>query len=135
MFTGCVCFGCSPVPDVCSFGVGAVLSTLFYYGLFVLYEARQGRPPPEPWTTWAVMRKPGAQAGACWVLGNFFNTAAVVAGGNAIILPISQCACLITSGVWGLVYYREMSGKNAALWVGAALWTLSFMVAIGNEKG
>ena len=42
----------------------------------------------------------------CWCLGNFFNTAAVLEGGNAIAMPQTLACQLITSGAWGIVYYR-----------------------------
>lgn len=118
-----------------SFGIGAFLSTSFYYMLFAIYYSSNGLPIPNPARTWNVMKGPGTLAGLCWCLGNFFNTAAVVSGGNAIIMPISMCTTLITSGAWGIVYYGEVSGKNATAWVCAAVWTLAFMVALGFEKG
>lgn len=118
-----------------SFGIGALVSNTFYYTLVAGYYISKGQPVPTPGRTWQVMKRPGTLAGLCWCLGNFFNTAAVVAGGNAIVLPISLSTSLITGGLWGLLYYKEVKGKNAMLWVVAAAWTLTFMVLISFEKG
>ena len=50
-------------------------------------------------------------------------------------MPMLIVMQLITSGVWGIVYYREMSHFNAALWVLAAAWTTAFMILLSSEKG
>ena len=34
-----------------------------------------------------------------------------------------QATQLVTSGLWGLLYYREIRGRALWIWVGFALWT------------
>ena len=82
-----------------------------------------------------VMRGPGSIAGLCWCVANYFNTIAVQKGGNAIIMAQIQSIQLITSGLWGIFYYKELKGWHAVLWGAFALWTLISMILLGGEKG
>ena len=81
-----------------------------------------------------VMKKPGAIAGLFWVLGNVFCTLAAVTGGNAIANAQMVAAMLITSGLWGILYYAEIRKGNAIVWGFFACLTLVFMVMLGLEK-
>uniref|UniRef100_A0A7S4AZ76 Transmembrane protein 144 n=1 Tax=Chrysotila carterae TaxID=13221 RepID=A0A7S4AZ76_CHRCT len=76
----------------------------------------------------------GFAAGSCWCIGNLFNTLAVVAGGNAVVVPISHAASLVTSGAWGLFYYKEIHGQAAIGWGAAAAWTVVMVVLLALEK-
>jgi glucose uptake protein GlcU len=115
-----------------SFGFGAILVTsMFVIGLAV-HEKQHGRSLPS--FHFPVMKVPGFTAGACWCLGNFFNTAAVMRGGNSIVMAQQLSMTLITSGLWGIFYYKEMPWQNACAWGMCALWTLVFMVLLGLEK-
>lgn len=82
-----------------------------------------------------MLRLPGSVAGWLWVLGNLFQIAVVVRGGNAVMLPANQAIQLVTSGAFGLLYYREVpDSRRAALWTFAALWTLAAIILLSNEK-
>ena len=56
-------------------------------------------------------------------------------GGNAIALPQINAFSLITSGLFGLFYYREIRGWPAVAWVAAAVFTATMSVLLGCEKG
>ena len=49
--------------------------------------------------------------------------------------PISVAVSLVTSGFWGLAWYREVTGAAAiALWCAAAAWTMVAVILLGMEK-
>ena len=48
----------------------------------------------------------GSIAGLCWSIANFFGTLAVTRGGQAITMAQMQSVQLITSGAWGILWYR-----------------------------
>ena len=129
-----------------SFGIGAMLVTLFCICLLAcfrfvcrLYYRNDKKNiyhglPLIPPLHFQVMKKPGAIAGLFWVLGNVFCTLAVVTGGNAIANAQMVAAMLITSGLWGILYYAEIRKGNAIVWGFFACLTLVFMVMLGLEK-
>ena len=55
-------------------------------------------------------------------------------GGNAIANAQMVAAMLITSGLWGILYYAEIRKGNAIVWGFFACLTLIFMVMLGLEK-
>ena len=63
------------------------------------------------------------------------GTAATVRGGSAIVMAQMQATQLVTSGLWGLLYYREIRGRAMLVWVAFALWTITAVVLLGMEKG
>ena len=129
-----------------SFGIGALLVTLFCIFLlgcwrFIcrlyysndrtnVYHAIPLIPPLQ----FKIMKKPGIIAGIFWVLGNVFCTLAVVTGGNAIANAQMVAAMLITSGLWGILYYSEIRKGNAIVWGFFACLTMIFMILLGLEK-
>eukprot|EP00927_Polykrikos_kofoidii_P017720 TRINITY_DN18099_c0_g1_i1.p1 TRINITY_DN18099_c0_g1~~TRINITY_DN18099_c0_g1_i1.p1 ORF type:complete len:370 (+),score=48.08 TRINITY_DN18099_c0_g1_i1:63-1172(+) len=116
-----------------SFGIGAALSTSLYLGLFVSKEKCQGNELPK--SHFQLLRILGSIAGWCWVGGNTFMTAAVNRGGNSVMGPANQAAQLITSGAWGLIYYREVRGaKQIIAWLLSAVWTVAFVILLSREK-
>jgi len=116
-----------------SFGLGAGLLTLVLCVLFSAVERRQKRSFPD--MHFRLMLFPGNIAGFCWVLGNFFQLAAVVQGGNSVMVPANQTVQLITAGLWGLLYFREVTSPlRIASWSFAALWTLIFIVLLSKER-
>jgi hypothetical protein len=122
-----------------SFGIGALLAA--GVALLVLVARNGccrggggGSLSLVPDFHWKVMRGPGLLAGSLWVLGNFFSTAAVVAGGNAVVMAQVVGFQMVTSGAWGIFYYRETRGWNAVAWGAAAFLTLVCMVLLGFEK-
>ena len=54
---------------------------------------------------------PASLAGVCYALSVIVTTLAVEKGGNALVPAQRNAVSLITSGAWGLVYYREVAGK------------------------
>ena len=78
---------------------------------------------------------PASLAGVCYALSVIVTTLAVEKGGNALVPAQRNAVSLITSGAWGLVYYREVAGKAAVAWVGAAALTMASVVLLGLEKG
>ena len=46
-----------------------------------------------------------------------------------------QATQLVTSGLWGLLYYREIRGRAMLVWIAFALWTSTAVVLLGMEKG
>jgi len=42
---------------------------------------------------------------------------------------------LVTSGAWGLLWYREWSGLAALAWCAAAAVTMASVILLGFEKG
>lgn len=124
-----------------SFGFGALVVTLIIYAVVSLYRVyfAKGQPgSPErlpPALHWDVLKYAGIAAGCCWVVGNFFITLATVLGGNAIIMAQSLSAQLITSGLFGILWYKEGGGTGSKVfWFFSAMWTLVSMVLLGLEK-
>jgi hypothetical protein len=113
-----------------SFGFGAFGITLL---LFIGLGLYQGRIPNVHWN---VLKFAGVKAGLFWVLGNLGTTLAVVRGGNAVVLSQSLGSMIITSGLWGLVYYKEgdLSLLRRFIWFASALFTVTSMILLGMEK-
>ncbi|CAJ1437173.1 unnamed protein product, partial [Effrenium voratum] len=118
---------------VASFGIGAALVTgLVLSGLCADSAARK-QPLPSP--HFGALWLPGSAAGLLWSLGNVFQTAAVVRGGNAVMLPSNQAIQLVTSGAFGLLYYREVPGtRNTLQWCFCALWTLGAILLLSQAR-
>lgn len=103
--------------------------------IFLLIFWRQSQTPKRPFSFhWRALKGPGILAGLLWSLGNFFNFFAIVREGNAIAVPQLQSVQLITSGLWGVLYYREVQGRPLYFWTFFALWLLVFIVLLGFEK-
>lgn len=116
-----------------SFGVGALLVTSAYVGLLIARDRVRKEPLPD--AHFETLKIPGSIAGICWVLGNLFQTAAVVRGGNSVMVPANQGIQLVTSGAFGLFYYWEVPDRKQMFsWICAALWTLGFIILLSREK-
>ena len=115
------------------FGISAVLCTLACWLAVSLFERSRGRPAPSPQLR--VMWLPGSCAGICWSIANITITYAVLLGGNALTTAESATFSLVTSGAWGLFWYREIRGRAAVAWVGAAIFTAGMTVLLSFEKG
>ncbi|CAK9003144.1 unnamed protein product [Durusdinium trenchii] len=123
-----------------SFGIGAMLVTMLTmagaYGKYALCERDDldKQPSKAPKLHLRTLLLPGTAAGLLWCSGNFFQTAAVVRGGNAVMLPANQAIQLVTSGAFGLLYYREVPNLRSAIcWCFLALWTLAFILLLSQE--
>ena len=56
-------------------------------------------------------------------------------GGQATTIATINCFSLITSGLWGLLWYRELKGRPAVAWAVAAAFTAAMSVLLSMEKG
>ena len=72
----------------------------------------RGAPCP-PSLELRVMLGPGSGAGIFWTVANVCATLAVLRGGQATTIATINCFSLITSGLWGLLWYRELKGRPA----------------------
>eukprot|EP00326_Haptolina_ericina_P026183 CAMPEP_0181175888 /NCGR_PEP_ID=MMETSP1096-20121128/4324_1 /TAXON_ID=156174 ORGANISM="Chrysochromulina ericina, Strain CCMP281" /NCGR_SAMPLE_ID=MMETSP1096 /ASSEMBLY_ACC=CAM_ASM_000453 /LENGTH=82 /DNA_ID=CAMNT_0023263915 /DNA_START=379 /DNA_END=627 /DNA_ORIENTATION=+ len=48
--------------------------------------------------------------------------------------PQINAFSLVTSGLWGMLWYREIRGRAAAAWLVAAAFTATMTVLLGCEK-
>jgi hypothetical protein len=116
-----------------TFGIGAGSVTALYLGVFVGVQRATSRPLPQ--SHFGILKILGSIAGCCWVAGNVFQSAAVNRGGSSVMGPANQAIQLITSGAWGLLYYREVKEPVRILcWVLSAAWTVTFVILLGREK-
>ena len=84
---------------------------------------------------WSVLRTAGVAAGTFWVGGNYLNTMAVSRGGQSTVMALYVSMQLVTSGLWGILYYREGgSFSSKAVWSASAVFTLVAVVLLGLEK-
>ena len=51
-----------------------------------------------------------------------------------MVMPEVIVVQLLVSGLWGILYYREMHWRNALAWGVAAMWTTVFMILLAQEK-
>ena len=116
------------------FGLSAVACTLLCYAVACVVEHRAGRPSP-PSLHLRVMLFAGSGAGIFWSIANVFVTLAVLRGGNAVTLAQANASGLIVSGLWGVLYYREIRGWPLCGWVVSAAFTAAMGVMLGFEKG
>jgi hypothetical protein len=113
-----------------SFGFGAFGITVLLFGGLAMWQGRC------PLVHWDVLKIAGVKAGCFWVLGNLGTTLAVVRGGNAVVLSQALSTMIITSGFWGLLWYKEgdLSLLRRFVWFLAAVCTVVSMILLGMEK-
>lgn len=73
-----------------------------------------------PSLNFSVMAVPGAIAGILWSTGNLFSIYAVLVLGEAVAYPALQTS-LVISGLWGIIYYKELKGKYIVVFIFFAL--------------
>lgn len=110
-----------------SFGFGAMLAspllTLCWFGL---YERRA----PE----WSLQCLPvGVFSGTLWNISNALAVVAIPELGYGVAYPILQCA-LFVAGIWGIVLFGEIRGREVAVFVasGLLLITGAVMIALAS---
>lgn len=120
-----------------TFGLGALAAALVLLVFSSLAAwARGGRAPR---LHLRVMALPGMAAGLLWSVGNFSGLYAAKLEmasdhGDAVAMAQMMALQLIVSGLWGILYYHEMGGRQAQVWCGMAGFTLVAMVLLGGEK-
>jgi hypothetical protein len=116
-----------------SFGVGCALVTPVFVGIFALWEKGiQHREFPS--MEFPVMKIFGFLAGAVWLAAYFCLQAANDIGGQGAMGPAGNASQLITAGLWGILYYREIRGPaQIACWVLSATWTAACVILLSNE--
>lgn len=116
---------------VFSFAVGSSLVTLliwfflFCYHIICTKSFMQGyrKLPSLHFRFRQGLILPGFTAGLLWSLGNVMSMICVNNLGEAIGYSVVQSSLLI-SGLWGIFYYKEVSGREVI-----AKWFLSAMIA------
>merc|ERR1712083_259558 len=99
---------------VISFAVGAAIANLTLVVIYVfLVKCIWKTKIPSP--QFRVMAVPGFASGSLWSAGNFCSLYAVNTIGQGIGYSLIQSS-VIVSGLWGILYYREMSGKPILYW-------------------
>ena len=48
--------------------------------------------------------------------------------------PQANASSLIASGLWGLLYYKEITGRPAVVWACCAAFTAAMAVLLGLER-
>eukprot|EP01114_Cavostelium_apophysatum_P017967 TRINITY_DN5452_c0_g1_i1.p1 TRINITY_DN5452_c0_g1~~TRINITY_DN5452_c0_g1_i1.p1 ORF type:complete len:378 (-),score=30.34 TRINITY_DN5452_c0_g1_i1:73-1101(-) len=122
----------SGINYVFSFAVGVLLvtSALFLvYALVRIFLMKQSMPSFH----FRIMLIPGSIAGILWSAGNYFSIYAVILLGQAVSVPATQTA-LIISGLWGILYYRELKGHQITIWSSAALITVGGIALLSQSK-
>jgi hypothetical protein len=116
-----------------SFGIGALGVTLTLLLIVSLVRAARGQAPVS--LHWDVLKRSGVAAGVCWSIANFLIIAGNVIHGNAVIMAQTLSFQIITSGLFGMLWYGEGGGKGSKIvWTIAAAWTLTSMILLGLEK-
>lgn len=116
-----------------TFGLSALLLNVILV-LVLQARARAASEPPPDLKLRTVWREASA-AGLCYTFSVLLTTAAVSLGGNAVVLAQRNAVSLVTSGAWGLLWYREWSGLPALAWCAAAAVTMASVILLGFEKG
>ena len=104
-------------------------------GLVVVSRWHEAVATPPPTLKVRQIWREASAAGVCYTLSVVTTTLAVERGGNAVVPAQRNAVSLITSGLWGLVYYGEVKGIAAVAWCGAAALTMASVVLLGFEKG
>lgn len=101
--------------------------------LFLLYWGPSMCRGEMPQFHVSTVATPALMTGAFWGMGNFVVMFATVYLGQTVGFPLTQC-CLVVSGAWGILYFKEIQGTAAisifvaaavAILVGATLNSLS----------
>jgi len=115
-----------------SCGIGCALNSTVFFLIFAALQKGRGRELPS--AELPVMKVYGLLAGAVWMLSFMCLQAANNVGGSGSFGPAGNASQLITAGLWGLLYYREVKDPwRVACWVFSAAWTITFVVLLSGE--
>lgn len=116
-----------------SFGIGALGISLVAVCMVWAIESSKGQPLSS--FHWKVMMGPGNMAGMAWAAGNVFQLAALTRGGSAVMMPFNQACSLMLTGLWGLLYYKEVKGVFlSCLWLAVASCLVLTIIFLSHEK-
>lgn len=117
---------------VISFATGSLFVNVVLFGLYcVVRWFRWGLTPPS--LHFRVMLVPGFLAGSLWSAGNVCSLYAVNALGEAIGYSLVQSS-IVVSGLWGILFYREMKGWPLFCWALCCLVCLSGSALLALQK-
>jgi len=116
-----------------SFGIGALGISLAAVCMVWAIESSKGQEYSS--FNWKVMWLPGNLAGIAWAVGNVFQLAALTRGGSAVMMPFNQACSLMLTGLWGLLYYKEVKGVlPSLLWFAVAGCLVLAIIFLSHEK-
>merc|ERR1712192_34452 len=115
--------GMAPIEFLPSLAIGIIIVQPV---LFLLYFAPLLKTGVLPEFHLSVALLPGLLTGTFWGMGNFAAMFASTYLGQTIGFPLTQ-TCIIVAGLWGVIYYREISGP-----LPIGLFTLACCVIIAG---
>jgi len=117
---------------VVSFAIGAaIVNTVLVCAFAVLAKLWWRTPLPAP--HFRTMALPGLLSGTLWSAGNFCSLYTVSTIGQGIGYSLIQSS-VIVSGLWGILYYREMTGRPVLYWVACCAVCAVGILGLAMEK-
>ena len=123
---------------VISFAIGATIVLLCMWACRLLYHICRKRSIIEAYSClpsfhFRVMWIPGGISGTLWSIGNICSMLSVQGLGEGVGYSVIQASMLV-SGLWGILFYSEVTGKGAQLkWLVAAMLTVSGVLLLSYE--
>jgi glucose uptake protein GlcU len=115
-----------------SFATGAAIANVALVLVYICLAKLVWKSPlPSP--QFRVMMLPGFLSGTLWSIGNFCSLAAVAAMGQGIGNALIQSS-VIVSGLWGILWYREMTGLPVLFWSGWMFVCVAGIVGLAIEE-
>eukprot|EP00928_Gymnodinium_smaydae_P079169 TRINITY_DN63169_c0_g1_i1.p1 TRINITY_DN63169_c0_g1~~TRINITY_DN63169_c0_g1_i1.p1 ORF type:complete len:452 (+),score=71.44 TRINITY_DN63169_c0_g1_i1:149-1504(+) len=99
---------------VISFSTGALVANVVLGVVYVVLAKLVWRAPL-PRLELRAMAVPGLISGCLWSLGNFCSLYVLSVFGQGIGNAFLQSSVMV-SGLWGILYYREMTGRPVMYW-------------------
>lgn len=121
----------SGVHYVISFGFGALIANILLLLAYFIWLKANGLELP-PFSV-RVMAVPGFLSGTLWAAGNFCSLYVVSTLGQGIGYSMVQ-GSVVVSGLWGLLYYQEISGRPVLYWCMACALCGVGMAGLAFEK-
>lgn len=118
---------------VLSFATGAAVVNLVMLGVYALF-CRIYLRTPMPSLELRVMALPGFLSGTLWSIGNFCSLYVVSSVlGQGIGYALIQSSVMV-SGLWGILFYKEMSGRPVLYWSLCCLVCTVGVVLLAYER-
>jgi len=119
---------------VISFATGALIANVLLVILYVTWiKLGNGKGGVLPSPHFRTMALPGFLSGTMWSAGNFCSLYVVSTIGQGIGNSLIQSS-VICSGLWGILLYREMSGKPVLFWSFFCAVCLGGVVLLALER-